>query len=276
MLKKAVFIAIIYLFFPIFPLKAIAETVLQRIDRTGELRVGTRKDAIPFSYLDSKTGQWTGYGFELTKLIQRRLETRLHKPVKLTVVESNLDSRFRQIEAGKTDISCNAATITEERLQTVDFSIPYFITGAQFLVRSDNIAKVNINGTLKGISIAYLANTTTADILRQIYPFADWRVVSDRAEGVTKLKKGEVKAIVSDGILLVGEIVRQGGNPRQFALMPRQPITTELYGCILPKNDPEWKNLVDSVIGSEENRRLRERWFNVKKSAFPYTILSEP
>jgi polar amino acid transport system substrate-binding protein len=276
MSRKTPVIALLSLLLTHFPLPAIAETVLQRIERTGEFTIGTQPDAIPFSYLDGETKEWTGYGVEMSRLIHRRLESQLKKPITLKVRETNVIDRFTEIATGKADVSCNAATITEERLQKVDFSIPYFITGAQFLVKKEDVNTIDIKGTLAGVTIAYLPNTTTGDILRQIYPFATWRLVRDRAEGVVKLKKGEVRAIVSDGILLVGEIVQQGSDPRQFALMPQQPITTELYGCILPKNDPEWKKFVDGVVGSEENRQLRKRWFTVSESAFPYTILNEP
>jgi polar amino acid transport system substrate-binding protein len=257
-------------------LSALAETVLERISRTGELRASARKDAIPFSYIDEKTKKWTGYGVELMRLVQRRLEQQLGKPIKITFTESTVNNRFQQVEQGKIDLSCNAATITEERLERVNFSIPYFITGAQFLTKRENADKIDINNTLAGVAIAYIPNTTTDSIIRYIYPLANWQAVSDRTEAVAKLQRGEVKAVVSDGILLVGEIVKQGKDPRQFALLPRQPITTELYGCILPKNDPEWKKFVDTVVGSNDNRKLREQWFNLEQSSFPYTIIGEP
>jgi polar amino acid transport system substrate-binding protein len=257
-------------------LSALAETVLQRIARTGELRTSARKDAIPFSYTDEKTGKWTGYGVELMRLVQRRLEKQLGKPIKITFTESTVNNRFQQVEQGKIDLSCNAATITEERLEKVDFSIPYFMTGAQFLTKRENADKIDINNTLAGVAIAYIPHTTTDSIIRYIYPLANWQAVSNRSEAVAKLQRGEIKAVVSDGILLVGEIVKQGNDPRQFALLPRQPITTELYGCILPKNDPEWKKFVDTVVGSHDNRKLREQWFNLEQSPFPYTIIGEP
>jgi polar amino acid transport system substrate-binding protein len=257
-------------------LSALAETVLERIARTGELRSSARKDAIPFSYIDEKTGKWTGYGVDLMRLVQRRLEQQLGKPIKITFTESTVNNRFQQVEQGKIDLSCNAATITEERLEKVAFSIPYFMTGAQFLTKRENADKIDINNTLAGVAIAYIPHTTTDGIIRYIYPLANWQAVSDRTEAVAKLQRGEVKAVVSDGILLVGEIVKQGKDPRQFALLPRQPITTELYGCILPKNDPEWKKFVDTVVGSNDNRKLREQWFNLEQSSFPYTIIGEP
>lgn len=57
-------------------------------------------------------------------------------------------------------------------------------------------------------------------------------------------------AFASDGILLIAEVVAEGKDPDDYALTPRIPITTELYGCILPKNDKKWKEFVDQSIVS--------------------------
>lgn len=76
-------------------LSALAETVLQRIARTGELKAAARKDATPFSYIDEKTGQWTGYGVELMRLVQRRLEQQLGKPITITFTEATTNNRFQ-------------------------------------------------------------------------------------------------------------------------------------------------------------------------------------
>ncbi len=269
-------IAFISLFLLASSLRAEAETVLDKVRRTGELRAGGRVDAIPFGYIDASNNQWTGYAVELMRLIKTRLESEYKKPIKLSLERTTINDRFNKVQNGSLDIACGAATITEERLQQVDFSIPYFITGSQFLVKIEDAPNFNIDGTLKDVKIAYIPGTTTDLIIRQIYPFADWRKIHNRAEGVEKLKKGEVRAVVSDGILLIGEIVKQGSDPKDFALTPQQPMTTELYGCALPKNDPEWKKFVDRIIASEENRQLQNQWFNVKKGAFPYRVLNAP
>ena len=258
-----------------FSLAVSAETILEKIQRTGEITAGARKDAIPFGYVDPQQ-KWTGYSVDLLELIRRRLQKKLQKPIKLNLQEVTVADRFTKIKEGKLDIVCGATTITQERLELVDFYVPYFMTGAQFIVKLEDAEQFNYNGTLAKVPIAYIPGTTAQDILPQIYPFANWKPVKSREEGIEKLKQGEIKAVVSDGILLIGELVRQGNDPRQFALIPSQPITTELYGCILPQDEPEWKNFVDDTIVSEEDSQLQEQWFNVKKSKFPYTIHSFP
>jgi polar amino acid transport system substrate-binding protein len=274
-LKKFALVFLTLICLSNFPLKVYAETVLERIERTGELNAGARVDAIPFGY-KTGTGEWTGYSVELIQLIHNQLEAKLQKPIKLNLTEVTIDSRFSAVQEGKVDVVCGATTITQARLKIVDFSIPFFMTGAQFLVKPEDALSFNINGTLREVPIAYIPNTTTDDIIRQIYPFANWQPVKNRQEGVDKLKNGKIKAVVSDGILLVGEIVRQGNDPRDFALTPIVPITTELYGCILPKNNFQWKETVDQVISSNENSTLQDKWFNLEKGPFPYIIRTSP
>ena len=251
-----------------------AETVLEKIARTGELKAGSRSDAVPFSYANPQ-GKLEGYSVDLLSLIHKQLEKKLNKKIKLDLATVTVNDRFREIKNGNLDIVCEATTITQERLERVDFSIPFFITGAQFLVKKANDESFDVNGTLKDQAIAYIPNTTTFDIIPQIYPTAKWVEVKNRQEGIAKLTEGSVNAVVSDGILLIGELVKNGKDPRQFTLTPRQPITTELYGCILPKDNGEWKQVVDAVIASEENHDLQEEWFNIDKSKFPYLVRTD-
>ena len=275
MLKKQILPLLTFLLLTGMANRTWAETVLEKVARTGELNAATRTDAVPFGYLD-ENGKADGYAVDLITLIQQKLEKQLGKSIKLNLKPIKLADRFKVVENGSSDIVCEATTITEERLERVNFSIPFFMSGAQFLIKKADEKNFNINGMLEGIPIAYLAGTTTYEIIPQIYPSAKWVAVKDRQEGIAKLKKGEVKAVVSDGILLIGELVKDGNNPKAFALTPKQPITTELYGCILPKNDSAWKGFVDSVVASPENHDLQEEWFSVDKSKFPYIVRTDP
>ncbi|WLT38492.1 amino acid ABC transporter substrate-binding protein [Synechocystis sp. B12] len=242
-----------------------AETVLERVARTGELRAGTRTDAVPFGF-EMANGEMEGYGVDLMALIALKLAEEMGKTITVDLDRVDLQSRFQAIASGELDIVCEATTITQDRLELVDFSAPFFISGAKFLMKQGSVEGFNINGTLEGIPIAYIQNTTTFDIIPKIYPLAQWVPVQDREEGIAKLDGGQVKSVVSDGILLVGELLKQGKNPAEYALGPYQPITTELYACILPQGDGDWKRFVDEVISSTENHDLLQEWFNIDQT----------
>ncbi|AIE73297.1 MULTISPECIES: amino acid ABC transporter substrate-binding protein [unclassified Synechocystis] len=242
-----------------------AETVLEKVARTGELRVGTRSDAVPFGF-ELPNGELEGYGVDLMALIGLKLAEETGQTISVDLNTVTLENRFQAIASGELDIVCEATTITQERLELVDFSAPFFISGAKFLMKQVNADDFNINGTLEDIPIAYIENTTTFDIIPQIYPLAKWVPVKDRQEGIAQLDAGQVTAVVSDGILLVGELLKQGKTPSEYALGPYQPITTELYACILPRGDRDWKRFVDEVISSTENHDLLQEWFNIDQS----------
>ena len=239
-----------------------AETVLERVARTGELRAATRADAVPFGF-ETPDGQLGGYGVDLIGLIGAKLAEKMGKTLAVDVGTVTLENRFEAIADGKVDIVCEATTITQERLETVDFSVPFFISGAKFLIKQDAADSFNVNGSLENVSIAYIEGTTTFDIIPQIYPLAKWIPVPDRQAGLEQLDAGKVTAVASDGILLVGELIKQGKDPKDYALGPYQPMTTELYACILPKGDKAWKKFVDEAIASEENHDLLQEWFNI-------------
>jgi polar amino acid transport system substrate-binding protein len=275
-MKKKLTLAILSLFFlNSFPLKVLAETVLERIERTGVINAGARKNAIPFSYENSQ-GQWTGYSVEFLKILHRSLEQKLNKPIELNLQEVTIDNRFEMVQNGSIDIVCDATSITQQRLNLVDFSVPFFMAGTQFLIEKKDINNIDVGGTLEKISIAYIPHTTTDELIRQVYPFANWQPVNNRQEGIEKLKKGEVRAVASDGVLLLGELVKQGGELKDFILVPEIPMTSELYACILPKNENKWKEFVDTSIAGRENHQLQEKWFELETESFPYIIKSFP
>ncbi|MGK7945538.1 MAG: amino acid ABC transporter substrate-binding protein [Microcystaceae cyanobacterium] len=258
-----------------FPLPSWAQTVLETVEKTGVLRVGARNNAAPFGFVDQQ-GKLQGYSVDLIKLIHQQLEEELGKDIQLEMREVTVDSRFQVVENKTLDLVCGATTITQERLRRTDFSIPFFMTGAQFLVKLENFAKVDVSGTLAGVRVAYIPNTTTDQIIRQVYPFADWKPVRSRQDGLRQLNRNQVTAFASDGILLIAEVVAERKDPDNYGLTPRIPMTTELYGCILPQNDPTWKKFVDQVVVSDDNRKLQEQWFNRLKGSLPFVIRIEP
>ena len=262
---------LISIFFIIFPLPSLAETVLEKIQQTGVLKAGVRSDAVPFSYINSQTNQLEGYSVELIKLIHQRLEEELGKPIQLELQKISLENRFQLIEDGKLDIICAATTINNAREKIVNFSIPFFTTGIQLLVKKTDVERFDpIKGSIEKISIGLLEGTTTAQEFSPIYPNANWQPVSNRTEGINQLYDGKIDALASDGILLLGEVWQQNKNFRDFALIPNIPFTFENYGCILPLENSDWDKFVDTTIASDKNTQLLHQWFDPKKGKFSY------
>jgi polar amino acid transport system substrate-binding protein len=216
------------------------ESVLERVARTGVLIAGARTDASPFGYINAK-GEWVGYSIDLLHLIQQALQRQLNREVQLQLVETNVSNWAPKLERQQIDLACGSISITSVRQLKVDFSIGYFRTGTQFLVKkahqlSPPVFRV---GVVRSASDEYSVEDGLQ--LAQVTRF------SNRAAGLVALNAGQIDALASDGILLEG--LRQGlPNPAEFEIMPPQPLNSEIYGCALPQNDPALRSLVNQTL----------------------------
>ena len=222
------------------PSPPVPESVLDRVARTGVLTAGARTDAPPFGYINTK-GEWVGYSIDLLRLIQRSLQRQLNRDVQLKLVETNVSNWVPKLGQQQIDIACGSISITSIRQLKVDFSIGYFRTGTQFLVKKSHQLSPPVFqvGVVRGASDEYSVEDGLQ--LAQVTRFVD------REAGLAALNVGQIDALASDGILLEG--LRQGlPNRDEFEIMPPQPLNDATYGCALPQNDPNFRSLVNQTL----------------------------
>ena len=83
----------------------LAETVLEKISRTGVLTAGTRGSAIPFSFINEKN-EWIGFSIDLLEAIRTRLEKKLGKRIKLEKKEVLPTTRMQLVANRTLDVEC--------------------------------------------------------------------------------------------------------------------------------------------------------------------------
>ncbi len=91
-------------------------TRLEKIKKTGVLRLITNNSINTYYYYK---GQPTGFEYDLAKEFANFLD------VDLDVVTSGWNNMFAYLEQGKGDFIASGISITKERLEKVNFSIPY-------------------------------------------------------------------------------------------------------------------------------------------------------
>ncbi|WP_430013336.1 amino acid ABC transporter substrate-binding protein [Microcystis ichthyoblabe FBCC-A1114] len=253
-------------------LPAKSETVLEKIKRTGLLEVAMREDAIPFGYRDSNNNL-QGLCLDFIQLLREELKHKLNlQIISVKIYKSTLFNRFQLLENKTVDFECGPNSIRKTIPNGVSFSRPFFVTGTQFLVRSDNQNNFNFSSSLEGISIGVLRDTTTQELLRQKYPLAtyqEFQGVTGRLRGIQSLRRNRIDAFASDGILLIGEAVILGLSlGKDYQLIPPNPLNCDYYGFILPANDPQWQEFINGVIVTSENRNIFKKWFTEVASYF--------
>ena len=104
---------------------------LAAIQASGKLIVALEGAWQPWSYHD-ESDTLVGYDVEVSRAIAEKLG------VEPEYVESDWDSLFAGLDAGRFDMVCNGVEVTDERALTYDFTTPYGYIHTALAVRTDN------------------------------------------------------------------------------------------------------------------------------------------
>ena len=245
---------------------SLAETVVEKVARTGFLTVGTRFDAIPYSYIDDK-GELVGYSMDVLERIRKRLETRLGRPVTLQMIEANQPGeKINLIRSGEIDIACSTA-FTWERAKVVDFSISYSISGIRILAKKGS--NLSTPQSLIGKRIALVPTSAAVDVIKLVQPQATIvTTYSTIEEAIEALKTGKIDAIAGDSISLAGTILRD--NPKIYEIVPEEALANFGIACMVPENNSTFlddvnyaivKMMQDYITNDTATVSQIDRWF---------------
>ena len=238
---------------------------LKKIKDSGVVSLGHRESSIPFSYYDDKQ-QVVGYSHEIALKIVDAIKAELKAPslqVKLTPITSQ--NRIPLVQNGTIDFECGSTTNNTERQQQVAFSNTIFIIGTRLLTK--NGSGVKDFPDLAGKNVVTTAGTTSERSLRKMNEEKDMKMniisAKDHGEAFLTLEGGRAVAFMMDDALLYGE--RAKAKRLEDWVVVGTPQAREAYGCMLRKDDPTFKKLVNDTIAkletSGEAAKLYEKWF---------------
>ncbi len=243
---------------------ATAETVIEKVARTGILNAGTSKDALPFAYANNE-GQLVGYSVDMLTLIQQQLEEELGREIELKLVALEPKERITQLVNNQVDIVCDASSFTWERDKKIDFSVSYGITGTRLLVKQDNY--LNISQSLVDKRIGILPGTTSELAIKRDEPRAKIVFLRDRQQGYSALKQGTIDAFADDSILLESWL-HTNNNAEDFVI--EGYYSQEGIACMIPEDNSQFLNNINYALvrfmqnflaGKQESVALFDRWF---------------
>lgn len=281
MSKKLTIAGISIIFSLLFPTISLAQSALQDIRQNGVLKVGIRKDAAPFGYTEGDN--WKGLCVEGMEIFRASLEKQLNRSVRLEKLETVLDEsspqgRYRSITSKRAHLECGPNTISKNLPTGIAFSLPFLYSGTYLMVKPENRLRVNPSGFLQDVTIGVLGDSLTQQFIAGRYQLANQKVYQGQSGRQTAVKdavEGKIDALASDGILLVGEALRQGLNPNQYALIPEKPLTCIAYGMIVPANDSEWKETVNNFIRNNSSQTLLERSFGANSPLITISVVDQ-
>ena len=253
---------------------AAAESTLAKIDKSGTLTIGTRRGSPPFGYINQKN-EWVGFSVDLVeRTILPAIQKKLNKQVKLEKKESTPQTRIPLLTANAVDLIAETMTDTQARRESVDFTLTYFVTGAQFLVKKGS----PIRGiqSIANRRIAAQQGSTNAKIIRERVPSAKLLEFPDQPAAFQALAQGQVQAYTNDGIQLAG-LRAKAPEPDNWVVIG-EFFSYEPYGMAMRKNDSDFRQAVNvglmDAISSGLYFEIYEKWFG-PKGEVPYPVSAE-
>lgn len=238
---------------------------LKKVQQSGVITLGHRESSIPFSYYDDEQ-RVIGYSHEIMLAVVEAVKQELQLPalqVRLLPVTSQ--NRIPLVQNGTVDLECGSTTNNLERQRQVAFSNSIFVIGTRLLTRRDS--GIKDFGDLAGRNVVTTAGTTSERLLRRMNEERKLGVnvisAKDHGESFLTLETGRAVAFMMDDALLHGELAK-AKRPGDW-VVTGTPQSREAYGCMLRRDDPAFKQLVDAAIArlmrSGAAAGIYQRWF---------------
>ena len=244
---------------------AQAADTLAKIASSNKITMAYRESSVPFSYLDGPSKP-IGFSVDLSNAIVAAVKQKLGKPdLEVSWMSVTSQNRIPLLSNGTVDVECGSTTNNTARAKDVAFAINHFYTGTRLLVKKT--ANVKDYADLKGKKVAITTGTTNMLVVRKYNEEKkldlDILAAKDHADALLLVESDRAAAFAMDDILLYG-LRSNSKNPAELEVVG-EALQVEPYACMLPKDDPQFKALVDGVITgmmkSGDFEKLYNKWF---------------
>ncbi|MDD0840275.1 amino acid ABC transporter substrate-binding protein [Curvibacter sp. HBC61] len=243
----------------------VLANTLEKVAASGKITLAYRESSVPFSYLDGPAKP-IGFSVDVANAVADAVRKQLKKPdlqVEWQAVTSQ--NRIPLLMNGTIDLECGSTTNNTARGKDVAFAINHFYTGTRLLVKKSSGIKDYAD--LAGKNVAITTGTTNLQVLRKYSADKNLnfnlQFGKDHADSFLLVETDRALAFGMDDILLYG-LKANAKNPADYEVVG-ESLQVEPYACMLRKDDPAFKQLVDGVIGglmkSGDFEKLYTKWF---------------
>ncbi|PWC15186.1 glutamate/aspartate ABC transporter substrate-binding protein [Brenneria roseae subsp. americana] len=235
---------------------------LKKVKDNGVIVIGHRESSVPFSYYDNQQ-KVVGYSQDYSDKIVEAVKKKLDAPdlqVKLLPITSQ--NRIPLLQNGTFDLECGSTTNNLERQKQAAFSNTIFVVGTRLLTKKNSGIKDFPD--LAGKTVVVTSGTTSEILLNKLNEEKQMkmRIISakDHGDSFRTLESGRAVAFMMDDALLAGERAKAKDADQWDIVGTAQ--SEEAYGCMLRKDDPQFKKLVDDTIAEVQTSGEAEKWFD--------------
>lgn len=235
--------------------KKTASDDLSRIEQKGKIIVGVRDDASPFGFRD-KNGVLVGYDIDLARILAQNI---LGNSSAVEFVPVTASNRIMKLNSGEIDCLIATMSITNQRQQILDFSMPYYMAGQAILVRSTS--KATSLRDFEGNKLIIVYGSTSERNLRSNVPEVTVLGYKTYNDAYKALKSGKAEGIVADDTILLNFAL----NDKSVKLLPKR-YSKEPYAIAFRKGEQSVRLIsktnyvIENLQSTGMLNRLQEKW----------------
>jgi polar amino acid transport system substrate-binding protein len=215
---------------------------LAEVLKRGKVIVGTGSTNPPWHFEDQQ-GNLVGFDIEMAHLLAKGL---FDDPTKVEFVRQASDARIPNLQTNQVDITFQFMTVTAQRAQQVDFSIPYYREGVGTLLLKDSPYGGAADLAKEGnkVKVSILQNVYAENLVHTAMPEAEVLQLDSQANVIQALDSGRANAAAIDEST-VRWLAQQDPGKYKAGNYGWSPQT---YAAAVRQGDSTWLNFVNTVL----------------------------
>jgi glutamine transport system substrate-binding protein len=220
-----------------------------------ELRVVTDAAYAPFEYMEGD--KIVGFDIDFLKAVAKEAG------YELKIEHVGWDPIFVEIESKRADLAISSITINDDRKQTYDFSLPYFLSTNKIMVREDSDIKSAAD--LKGKVVAVQNGTTGQEAMDKLLGknHKDIKKFENNNLAIMEMMSGGADAVVADnGVVEV--YAKNNPNEKLKVIEDSGAFDAEFYGLLFPKGTElkaDFDKAIEKVFENGTYEKIYQEWF---------------
>ncbi|MCA1982219.1 ABC transporter substrate-binding protein/permease [Nocardioides nematodiphilus] len=203
------------------------------------VRVGTEGTYPPFSYIDPKSGEVTGFDIEVARAVAAKAGW------DLKIVRGTFDSLFPAMDAGRIDMIANQITINPDREAHYLFSTPYTYSHG-VIVTAAGTDDITTLADLKGRTAAQSQTSNWTQVAKDAG--AKVQYVDQFSQTAALLAQGRVDATINDNIAVLDYLATSGSTKIKIAGDAGDEVNKQ--ALVFPKSDSALRDQADAALAA--------------------------
>ena len=238
-MKKILLVVLLAL----LPFSINAESKLNQILSSGELKVGTTGDWDPMSMKDPATNKYVGFDIDVMKELAKDMG------VKLTFVPTEWKTIVSGITSGRYDIS-TSVTRTPKRALVAGFTDSYYKYGTVPLVLKKNLKKFPTWESLNNekVTIATTLGTSQEEKAKEFFPKSKLKSIESPARDFQEVLSGRADGHITSSTEANKLVVKYP----QLVIVQDGEKNPAFLAMMVDKNDQAWNDYVSNWIKNKK------------------------